>query len=214
MTTSTSTNVLPMLLAEVEVVSVERLSPSFVRVELGSAELGDFGVDGERYDQRIKLVFPDPETGGITSVADADESWLATWLDQPTEERGHMRTYTIRDVRGSGVDTTIVVDIVLHLEGDQVGPGSNWAADAAPGDRLVMLAPRRGFPYGGIEFAPAAGADAADGGRRDRRTGRVHRPRAAPPDGDRRGLHGGPDGGRRARRTRPGRCLGHLAGAW
>ena len=46
-----------------------------------------------------------------------------------------MRTYTIRDVRGSGVDTTIVVDIVLHLEGDQVGPGSNWAADAAPGDR-------------------------------------------------------------------------------
>ena len=159
MTTSTSTNVLPMLLAEVEVVSVERLSPSFVRVELGGAELGDFGVDGERYDQRIKLVFPDPVTGGITSVADADESWLATWLDQPTEERGHMRTYTIRDVRGSGVDTTIVVDIVLHLAGDQVGPGSNWAADAAPGDRLVMLAPRRGFPFGGIEFAPAAGAD-------------------------------------------------------
>jgi NADPH-dependent ferric siderophore reductase len=159
MTTSTSTNVLPMLLAEVEVVSVERLSPSFVRVELGGAALGDFGVEGERYDQRIKLIFPDPKTGGITSVADADESWLATWLDQPTEERGHMRTYTIRDVRGSGVDTTIVVDIVLHLVGDQVGPGSNWAADAAPGDRLVMLAPRRGFPYGGIEFAPAAGAE-------------------------------------------------------
>ena len=159
MTTSTSTNVLPMLLAEVEVVSVERLSPSFVRVELGGAELRDFGVDGERYDQRIKLVFPDPVTGGIVSVADANESWLTTWLDQHPEERGHMRTYTIRDVRGSGVDTTIVVDIVLHLAGDQVGPGSNWAADAAPGDRLVMLAPRQGFPFGGIEFAPTAGAD-------------------------------------------------------
>lgn len=159
MTTSTRANVLPMLLAEVEVVSVERLSPSFVRVVFGGAELADFGVEGERYDQRIKLIFPDPETGAITSVADADESWWTTWLDQPTEERGHMRTYTIRDVRGSGVDTTIVVDIVLHLVGDQVGPGSNWAAGAAPGDRLVMLAPRRGFPYGGIEFAPAAGAD-------------------------------------------------------
>jgi NADPH-dependent ferric siderophore reductase len=157
--TTTSTDVLPMLLTEVEVVSVERLSPTFVRLEFGGAELGDFGVEGQRYDQRIKLIFPDPVTGGITSVADADESWLATWLDQPTEERGHMRTYTIRDVRGSGVDTTIVVDIVLHLAGDQVGPGSNWAADAAPGDRLVMLAPRRGFPYGGIEFAPPAGAD-------------------------------------------------------
>ena len=156
---TTATNVLPMLLTEVEVVSIERLSPSFVRVEFGGAELGDFGVDGERYDQRIKLIFPDPVTGGITSVADADESWLATWLDQPTEERGHMRTYTIRDVRGSGVDTTIVVDIVLHLVGDQVGPGSNWAADAAAGDRLVMLAPRQGFPYGGIEFTAPAGAD-------------------------------------------------------
>jgi NADPH-dependent ferric siderophore reductase len=156
MTTST---VLPMLLTEVEVVATERLSPSFVRIELGGAELGEFGVEGKRYDQRIKLVFPDPVTGGISSVADADESWLATWLDQPTQERGHMRTYTIRDVRGSGVDTTIVVDIVLHLAGDQVGPGSNWAADAAPGDRLVMLAPRAGFPFGGIEFAPPVGAD-------------------------------------------------------
>ena len=156
---TTRTSVLPMLLTEVEVVSVERLSPSFVRVELGGAELGEFGVDGERYDQRIKLIFPDPVSGGITSVADADESWLASWLDLPTEERGHMRTYTIRDVRSSGVDTAIVVDIVLHLAGDQVGPGSNWAADAAPGDRLVMLAPRAGFPYGGIEFAPAVGAD-------------------------------------------------------
>lgn len=159
MTTSASTNVLPMLLTEVEVVSIERLSPSFVRVEFGAAELGGFGVEGERYDQRIKLVFPDPVTGGMTSVADADESWMATWLDQPTEERGHMRTYTIRDVRGSGVDTTIVVDIVLHPVGDQVGPGSTWAAGAALGDRLVLLAPRAGFPYGGIEFTPAPGAE-------------------------------------------------------
>lgn len=156
---TTATNVLPMLLTEVEVVSVERLSPTFVRVELGSPELGDFGVDGERYDQRIKLVFPDPVTGGITSVERADESWMATWLDQPTEERGHMRTYTIRDVRGAGAETTIVVDIVLHLDGDEVGPGSNWAASAAPGDRIVMLAPRAGFPFGGIEFTAPAGAD-------------------------------------------------------
>ena len=70
-----------------------------------------------------------------------------------------MRTYTIRDVRGSGGGTTIVVDVVLHLEGDAVGPGSLWAARAATGDRLVMMAPRRGFPFGGIEFAPGPGAE-------------------------------------------------------
>ncbi|WP_457207297.1 siderophore-interacting protein [Nocardioides sp. P5_C9_2] len=150
---------LPLLLCEVEVVSVERLSPSFVRVELGGAALAEYGVDGPRYDQRIKLVVPDPTTGGLTSVTGADEAWLATWSDRPVTERGHMRTYTIRDVRGSGQDTTIVVDMVLHLEGDAVGPGSLWAARAEPGDRLVMLAPRRGFPFGGIEFTPGPGAE-------------------------------------------------------
>ena len=98
-------------------------------------------------------------TGRITSTEGADESWLGTWLERSAAERGHMRTYTIRDVRGSGEQTTLVVDIVLHLEGDAVGPGSTWASQAGVGDRIVLLAPRRGFPYGGIEFAPAPGAD-------------------------------------------------------
>ena len=161
--TVTST-VLPMLLTEVEVVSVERLSPTFVRVELGGRDLADYGVDGDRWDQRIKLVFPDPTTGArnstkLAATEGADESWLATWLERPAAERGHMRTYTIRDVRGSGEQTTLVVDMVLHLEGDLVGPGSTWASRAVPGDRIVVLAPRRGYPYGGIEFTPAPGAD-------------------------------------------------------
>lgn len=154
-----TSSVLPMLFTEVEVVAVERLSPTFVRVELGSPELADFGVEGPRWDQRIKLVFPDPETGGITPTEGADDSWFSTWLERPAAERGHMRTYTIRDVRGSGEQTTFVVDMVLHLEGDLVGPGSTWASRATPGDRIVVLAPRRGHPYGGIEFTPSPGAD-------------------------------------------------------
>ncbi len=149
-------DVLPMLLTEVEVVSVERLSPSFVRVELGSAELADLGVDGPLYDQRVKLVFPHAGTGGRSSVGDPGV-WTMDWLQLPVEERGHMRTYTIRDVRGSGAATTIVIDIVLHLAGDEVGPGSTWAASAAPGDRLVLVAPRRGYPFGGIEFTAGPG---------------------------------------------------------
>lgn len=156
---STATSALPLLLCEVEVVAVERLTPTFVRVELGGPALAEHGVDGPRYDQRIKLVLPDPVTGGLTSVDGADESWLATWSARPTSERGHLRTYTIRDVRGSGEATTIVVDMVLHLEGDAVGPGSLWASRAAVGDRLVMMAPRRGFAFGGIEFAPGPGAE-------------------------------------------------------
>lgn len=154
-----TTSALPLLFTEVEVVSVERLSPTFVRVGLGGRGLADFGVDGPRWDQRIKLVLPDPTTGAITSTEGADESWFATWSERSAAERGHMRTYTVRDVHGSGEDTVLVVDLVLHLEGDLVGPGSLWASTAAVGDRIVVLAPRRGFPYGGIEFAPAPGAD-------------------------------------------------------
>ena len=158
-TATPAPGVLPMLLADVEVVTVERLGPTFVRVELGGPALVDFGVDGPRYDQRIKLVLPDPGTGALASTEGADELGLATWLSRPAAERGHLRTYTIRDVRGSGERTTLVVDMVLHLEGDLVGPGSSWAATAAPGDRIAVLAPRRGFPCGGIEFAPPAGSD-------------------------------------------------------
>lgn len=150
---------LPLLLTEVEVVSVERLSPSFVRVVFGSPTLAHFGIDGPRHDQRIKLVFPHEATGGLTSVVDADESWLTTWLDRPVEERGHMRTYTIRDVRGSGEQTTLVVDIAVHGAGTDSGPGSRWASKAAPGDRVVLLAPRVGHPFGGIEFVPPTGAE-------------------------------------------------------
>ena len=159
MTATPNQAVLPMVLADVEVVSVDRLGPTFVRIELGGPALADFGVDGPRWDQRIKLVLPDPLTGGITSTEGADESWFSAWLECPASERGHMRTYTVRDVRGSGERTTLVVDMVLHLEGDLVGPGSTWASTAAPGDRIVVLAPRRGCPYGGIEFAPAPGAE-------------------------------------------------------
>jgi NADPH-dependent ferric siderophore reductase len=149
----TATHSLPMILDEVEAVSVERLSPSFVRVELGGACLADFGVAGPSYDQRIKLVFADGD-GPLPSFAGADESWFGTWLERPVEERGHMRTYTLRDVRGEGEATRLVVDFVIHVEDGESGPGSAWAASAAVGDRVVVMAPKRGEEYGGIEFEP------------------------------------------------------------
>ncbi|MDO9454684.1 siderophore-interacting protein [Nocardioides sp.] len=149
---STSTSDLPLLLEEVECVSVERLTPSFVRVELASPALAEFGVEGHLYDQRIKLLFPGVPGGPLPSFEGADESWWTTWMEKPAEERGHMRTYTVRDVRGSGTDTRLVVDFIVH-EGD-CGPGGTWGANAQVGDRLVTMTPRRGVHYGGIEFVP------------------------------------------------------------
>ena len=151
--TATLTHRLPMVICEVTVVRAERLSPSYVRVELAAPELADFGVDGPLLDQRIKLVFPGA-SGRVPSFAGADESWYATWLDLPEAERGHMRTYSVRDVVGEGADTRVVVDLVLHLAEGATGPGSSWAVAAAPGDRLVLVGPRRGVAFGGIEFDP------------------------------------------------------------
>lgn len=146
---------LPMILDEVEVRSAERVSPSYVRIELGGACLAEFGVAGKLYDQRIKLVFPNA-AGNLPSFAGMDDSWWATWLQIPEDERGSMRTYTVRDVLGSGDETRLVVDIVVHEaeHDDDAGQGNAWAQRAKAGDRLVLMAPRRGHEYGGIEWAP------------------------------------------------------------
>jgi len=151
MSAATATS-LPFLLAELEAVDVRRISPSFVQVVFVSPVLADLGVDGPLYDQRIKLVFP-AEGGRLPSVAEADASWMDGWLERPVEERGHMRTYTIRAVQGSGPDTRLVVDFVVHEDG-LAGPGASWALAARPGARVLVVGPRRGTAFGGIEFDP------------------------------------------------------------
>ena len=81
---------LPMILDEVEVARVERLSPSFVRVELGGACLAEFGVEGPTYDQRIKLVFPGVPGGPLPRFETDGDSWYTAWMALPEDERGHM----------------------------------------------------------------------------------------------------------------------------
>jgi NADPH-dependent ferric siderophore reductase len=147
---------LPMILSEVEVASVTRVSPSFVRIELAGPALADFGVAGALRDQRMKVVFPNA-AGGLPSFDGMDDSWWDTWLQIPEDERGSMRTYTIRDVLGEGTDTRLVLDIVVHEPAaghEAEGAGNSWALRAQAGDRLVILAPRRGHDFGGIEWAP------------------------------------------------------------
>ena len=152
-----TTHRLPFLLDEVEVVSVERLSPSFRRLELGGPALAELGVDGPFYDQRIKLVLPN-DAGELPSF-EVSDAWYGRWLDLPDAERGHMRTYTVRQVRGTSDDTRLVVDVVLHVAGGATGPGSTWAAQAAVGDRVLVIGPRRGAAYGGIEFEPGTASE-------------------------------------------------------
>lgn len=115
-----------MINGEAVVTAVERISPSFLRVEFGGPDLAEFGVDGPTLDQRIKLLFG------------------------PDQQRS-MRTYSIRAVRPG---PRLVVDFVLHLTPGSSGPASRWAAAAEVGDTVGIIAPRRGHYFGGIEFHP------------------------------------------------------------
>ena len=99
----------PFLVTAVTVTSVERLCPTFVRIELGSPALADLGPDGPAFDQRIKVVFPAP-SGRLPDLGAAGGSWYDAWLALPDDERGAMRTYSVRDMRGTGARTRLVVD--------------------------------------------------------------------------------------------------------
>jgi NADPH-dependent ferric siderophore reductase len=143
----------PFVLAVATVSSVERVSPSFVRITFSGADLADFGTPGRVLDQRIKLVFPAP--GGSVPRLSASDDWYSAWLALPADERGAMRTYSIRELLVSGDETLLVVDFVLHLAPGSIGPASRWADAAAAGDELLVIGPRRGRKEdGGIEYAP------------------------------------------------------------
>jgi NADPH-dependent ferric siderophore reductase len=137
-----------MLLARLRVAAVSRPSPSFARIELAGPDLAEFGVDGPFYDQRIKLLFPGP--AGLPELR--EDSWWTDFAALPESTRGAIRTYTVADTFGAGADARLLVDFVIHPGAH--GPGSDWALAADAGDELLAVLPRKGAPYGGIEFAP------------------------------------------------------------
>lgn len=140
-----------VLLAEATVRRVERLSPAFVRVALGSPAFTDLGVDG--FDTRFKIVFPNAE-GALPEIPGRAEQWYERWMATPEESRSPMRTYTVRDVVEEEGERLLVVDLVVHEHGPH-GPACRWALAAAPGDTVQVIAPHRaGAEYGGTEFAP------------------------------------------------------------
>ncbi|MDQ0727103.1 siderophore-interacting protein [Microbacterium sp. W4I20] len=148
------------VLARAEVLAVSRVSPNFVRVTFGGDELFEFCTPGEVFDSRIKLVFP--PASGILPPLDRDTGdWWGSYLAVPEEERGSMRTYSVRDLRVDPVTaaTEVDVDFVLHLAPGLSGPASRWADAAAVGQELFVVGPRRGVPadaHGGAEFAPGS----------------------------------------------------------
>jgi len=144
------------VLARAEVRAVERVSPNFVRVTFGGLDLEEFGTPGDVFDARIKLVFP-PASGILPDLDRDADDWWGGYLAVPEEQRGSMRTYSVRSLDVSDAGTEVVVDFVLHLAPGLTGPASLWASGASRGDELWMVGPRRGREdRSGIEYAPGA----------------------------------------------------------
>lgn len=156
MSAETTTERPTYVLAHAVVRAVERVSPNFVRVTFGGEELAEFGTPGEVFDSRIKLIFP-PASGILPPLDRDTDDWWGSYLAVPEEERGSMRTYSVRDLRMTTAGTEVDVDFVLHLEPGLTGPASRWASAAAVGAELFLIGPRRGVgasDHGGAEYAP------------------------------------------------------------
>jgi NADPH-dependent ferric siderophore reductase len=119
------------------VVRVEDVTPRYRRVVFGGGDLArGFPIARFAPGDHVKLYFPHPATGVITSYRDAagpgeEQDWE---LDGPGEVV--RRDYTPRAFDARAGELTI--EFVLH----EHGVAGRWAARAEPGDRLVAIGPR------------------------------------------------------------------------
>ncbi|CAH0199883.1 Vibriobactin utilization protein ViuB [Microbacterium sp. Bi98] len=156
MSAETTTERPTYVLARAEVRGVERVSPNFVRITFGGDDLLEFATPGDVFDSRIKIVFP-PASGILPDLDRETDDWWGSFLAVPEEDRGSMRTYSVRDLRVTDAGTELDVDFVLHLAPGLTGPASRWADAAAVGKELFIVGPRRGVAaaaHGGAEYEP------------------------------------------------------------
>lgn len=145
-----------ILVAQAQARSVDRLSPSFVRVELGAPEFVDLARD-EGFDTRLKLIFPGP-TGVLPALPEDPEQWYAGWLAMPDAERPPMRTYTIREITGAGPHTGLVAEDELPLTPPE-GLAVRWISRAdRPHGEALQRAVRRHVALPPLDASPAPSA--------------------------------------------------------
>ncbi len=123
----------PTGIRELTVLRTERLTPRMIRVVLGGPEVA--GFTHRVADERIKIVFPDPDTGVTRPPVTTGDGQGLDWPRPfpPTRE------YTVR--RFDRVAGEVSVDFVLHAGGLAAG----WAEAARPGDRVWIAGPKPGL---------------------------------------------------------------------
>ncbi|GAA2817738.1 siderophore-interacting protein [Saccharopolyspora taberi] len=113
---------------QLEVRSVERITPLMVRIVLGGEELADFVSNGS--DQRIKLCLPRP---GQPTPLGRDRAEV---FALPRDQQPKQRTYTVRWFDPERLE--LAIDFVVH---EHDGPGSTWASRVRPGEQIVAVGP-------------------------------------------------------------------------
>ena len=142
--------VAPIVCSETQVVAVDRVGESFVRLVLAGPELWSWSADvvepGTVSDAYIKLLVPPPGGPGVAP----DPADIRAWLALPESERGWMRTYTVRRADSVEIDGAAVpaltIDVVVH-PGEDEGPGSVGRLGGV-GDTVRVIGPGRGHAPG------------------------------------------------------------------
>lgn len=113
----------------VQVKHSELISAGMLRLVFEGPELAGFQSPG--FDDHVKLIFPDSDTGSIMCPQVGPNGVI--W---PDDSRPIMRDYTPRHYDAdSGL---LTIDFALH----EAGPATAWALAARPGDSLGVGGPK------------------------------------------------------------------------
>jgi NADPH-dependent ferric siderophore reductase len=128
-----------------EVISSSRLSPTFQRVRVSSAQLADF--PWQRADHWFRLFIPRPSEPDTLNLPDDIEGpeWWPRLKRTPEQQRPHLSNYTVADFRVEhgerGSVGVMDIDVVLHPDehGEFSAPVAAWAVSVRPGTPVGLL---------------------------------------------------------------------------
>lgn len=137
---SRSREIYPISYRELYVEDIEDISPSMRRITLSGEQLQEHEHDGisvpsllsHGFDDDVRLIFPDPETGERPHpIAQNDGNLL--W---PETVKNLFRTYTVRYF--DAVNGRLAIDFARHGE----GLAENWSQNVRIGDAIFVAGPK------------------------------------------------------------------------
>ena len=118
----------------------EQLTPSMTRVVVGGEGLRGFDASAHA-DSYVKVLFVHPDAPRPLPRADQHLVDVDAVRDSlPPEHAPRMRSYTGRAFDAATLELTL--DFVVHGDAGIAGP---WAAEAVPGDEILLLGPGGGY---------------------------------------------------------------------